>query len=94
MADILVGNAAYVPTIPGDSVLIYKENIPVAKWLTEELSKVATAIASTEGSYPVRHVPPVRYYVGQVVYADGTDWNPGAGEGLYVYKSTGWTLIA
>ena len=26
---------------------------------------------------------PVRYWAGMVVYADGTDWNPGSGQGLY-----------
>ena len=32
--------------------------------------------------------------IGQVVFANGTNWNPGSGEGLYVYKSGGWTFIA
>lgn len=31
--------------------------------------------------------------VGRVAYADGVTWNPGSGEGLYVYKSTGWKFI-
>lgn len=30
---------------------------------------------------------------GTVAYADGTTWNPGSGEGVYVYKSTGWVLL-
>lgn len=41
----------------------------------------------------VHHVAPKKPRKGQVVYADGTNWNPGSGEGLYVYKS-GWTFIA
>lgn len=40
------------------------------------------------------HVEPEKPRVGRVAYADGTDWNPGSGEGLYVYKSGGWTFIA
>lgn len=31
--------------------------------------------------------------IGQVAYADGTNWDPGSGEGLYLYKSAGWTFI-
>lgn len=30
---------------------------------------------------------PAKPRVGMLVYADGTKWNPGSGEGLYVWKS-------
>ena len=40
------------------------------------------------------HEEPHKPRLGLLVYADGTDWNPGSGEGLYVYKSGGWTFIA
>ena len=43
---------------------------------------------------PLSYNAPPKPRVGQLAYADGTDWNPGSGEGLYVYKSTGWVLIA
>lgn len=39
------------------------------------------------------HREPTKPRVGLVAYADGTDWNPGSGEGLYVYKSTGWAAL-
>jgi hypothetical protein len=41
----------------------------------------------------VHHVAPKKPRKGQVVYADGTNWDPGSGEGLYVYKA-GWIFIA
>lgn len=41
-----------------------------------------------------QHVEIEKPRVGTVLYADGTDWDPGSGEGLYVYKSGGWTFIA
>jgi hypothetical protein len=28
-----------------------------------------------------------------VRYADGTNWNPGAGKGLYLYNGTAWTKL-
>lgn len=37
---------------------------------------------------------PTNPVIGMVVYANGTNWNPGSGEGLYVMKSGGWTFIA
>ena len=38
----------------------------------------------------VMHVAPDKPRRGLVVFADGTDWNPGSGEGVYVYTTTGW----
>lgn len=45
--------------------------------------------------FAVLNAAPPKLRVGMVVYADGTNWNPDAvsGEGLYVYKSGGWTFI-
>ena len=42
------------------------------------------------------HVAPTRPYHGQEVIADGTDWNPGSGRGLYWYdgSTTTWKFIA
>lgn len=41
-----------------------------------------------------RHVAPSKPRDGMIAYADGTNWNPGAGgEGLYYFKSGTWTLI-
>lgn len=37
---------------------------------------------------------PFRTRIGMIAYADGTHWNPGSGEGLYVFKSSGWKFIA
>jgi hypothetical protein len=36
------------------------------------------------------HAEPERLREGLVAGADGTDWNPGAGEGLYVYYAAAW----
>lgn len=85
---------AYVPQIPVASITLDEGDLRLAKWVKDELDKVSSAIASLEGFYKVNHEPPIRYFVGLVQYADGTDWNPGSGEGLYIYKSTGWTFIA
>jgi hypothetical protein len=39
------------------------------------------------------HAEPTRLYDGLVVYADGTDWNPGSGEGIYAYYNSGWNKL-
>lgn len=44
---------------------------------------------------PKRHAPPVRRPGGVAIiaYADGTDWNPGAGEGVYAFYSGVWNKL-
>ena len=39
------------------------------------------------------HVEPYRPRVGSLVYADGTDWDPGSGEGVYVYTGSAWVAL-
>lgn len=36
------------------------------------------------------HVEPSRLREGMVCGADGTDWDPGSGKGVYVYYSSAW----
>lgn len=39
------------------------------------------------------HVAPAKPREGMVRGADGTDWNPGAGKGVYVYYSSAWNKL-
>ena len=34
------------------------------------------------------NVAPTRPREGDIRYADGTNWNPGSGEGIYFFKKT------
>ena len=43
--------------------------------------------------FDVLHVEPSKPRQGLLVFADGTDWDPGSGEGLYEYLSTGWSKL-
>ena len=36
---------------------------------------------------------PVKPKTGMIVYADGTNWNPGSGAGVYVYVAGVWTSL-
>jgi len=36
---------------------------------------------------------PVRKYTGLIVLADGTNWNPGSGQGVYCYYGGGWHFL-
>lgn len=39
------------------------------------------------------HVEPDKKRDGTMVGADGTDWNPGSGEGVYVYYNAVWNKL-
>lgn len=82
---------SYIPgSPPGDQSLG-----ALAAYVAYELRMLERALVSwTTVQYVELHVEPARPRVGMVAYADGTDWDPGSGEGLYVYKSGGWTLLA
>lgn len=40
------------------------------------------------------HAAPIRPREGQIVVADGTDWDPGSGAGVYVYLGGGYKLMS
>lgn len=42
---------------------------------------------------PVSDVEPARPRDGMLVYADGTNWDPGAGEGIYAYFGSTWNSL-
>lgn len=62
----------------GDSV------VDLAKYTEDEFAEVASAIQNPEAMKVYNVVPP-KPRQGMIVYADGTHWNPGSGEGVYRY---------
>ncbi len=64
----------------------------LAIYLDDELGRVARELRS-DPVLEVRHRPPERVVTGMMVFADGTDWNPGAGRGLYYWDGS-WIKIA
>lgn len=59
------------------------------RFLREELNKLKAAIdAVAEGFAPVVYAAPAKPRDGMLRNADGTQWNPGSGAGLYRYDGT------
>ena len=81
--------------------MAYNPNIPPQKeedlltYLDNEFQRVAVAFNDVaDGLYRIWHSPPPKLKPGLILYADGTDWNPGSGEGLYRYNLAGsWVFI-
>ena len=58
----------------------------------EELRRISEALSSENDAYYARelHVEPEKPRDHLLVYADGTDWNPGSGAGWYYYAGATW----
>lgn len=71
----------------------YKPGLPPesydAKWMQDELAKLQQAL-NTPHELVEYNVVPVRPRDGLTVLADGTNWNPGSGQGAYTYYAGAW----
>ncbi|MEM7209558.1 MAG: hypothetical protein AAF434_17195 [Pseudomonadota bacterium] len=43
--------------------------------------------------FQTQHVEPDKLQDGMLVFADGTNWNPGSGGGLYERVSSAWVKL-
>jgi hypothetical protein len=63
--------------------------IDLSKWTEDEFAQVAKSWTSIDAEN-VLYTPPPKPRRGTIVYADGTHWNPGYGEGPYYYNGSAW----
>ena len=65
------------------------------QFLTNELQQLSAAVQSlAAGHLDAEHVAPDKPRSGDIRYADGSDWNPGSSEGLYIYFGGAWHVAA
>jgi hypothetical protein len=62
-----------------------------AYWERELYKLAAALVASRE--LEEYNVEPDKYYDGMVVIADGTNWDPGSGAGMYYYQDSSWRFV-
>ena len=65
------------------------------RYLEEELLAISRNFSETTALdlRPI-HAPPLRPREGMIVFADGTDWNPGGtGKGVYTFLSGAWSKL-
>jgi len=65
-------------------------------WMQQQLERIASALQELEPPYiilSIQNVEPSRKKEGMVVNADGTNWNPGSGAGLYEYVGGSWSKL-
>lgn len=76
----------YEPLPPGPDV---------TAWASQEFNRIAQVI---NGGVPAliltpQAVAPSKPREGMVANANGTNWNPGGGAGLYQYLSSAWVKL-
>ena len=65
-------------------------------WVLDELRHLSDALSELETDTVLLtewNAEPDKLYNGLVAYADGTNWNPGSGRGVYAYESGSWALL-
>ena len=64
------------------------------KYLQQQLQNISVALQQTTANVFVPiSAAPSRPLAGMVVNADGTNWNPGDGSGLYAYVGGSWVPL-
>lgn len=62
--------------------------------IQQELEQIAVKLQAPDFHiYKKLTAAPTKPREGMVVYADGTDWNPGSGEGFYGYYAASWKKL-
>lgn len=70
------------------------DNEAATRYLNERIMELNVAVLDLINSFFfVTHVEPSKPRDGMIRHADGTDWDPGDGEGLYVRIAGTWTKM-
>ena len=63
-------------------------------FLQRELVRLQTSLnAIADGQEDITEVAPAKPREGMRRFADGTNWNPGSGRGLYLYSNAAWRFL-
>ena len=66
----------------------------LGEFLIRELNKLGDIIYNvSQIRLEQTNVAPVKPRDGDIKYADGTNWNPGSGVGVYAYIGGAWTKL-
>ena len=62
------------------------------EWVWDQLTKLENAHNTARSFLTLKelHSEPNKLYTGLTILADGTDWNPGGGQGVYTYYGAAW----
>lgn len=68
------------------------EELP--RYLRDELTRIQLVISAlADGQLDTTTVAPSKPRDGMLRLADGTNWNPGSGAGVYAYYGAAWHFL-
>jgi len=68
----------------------------IRSWLSQQFRRVADSLRAPEVNglrFSILTAPPATFQNGDLVFADGTNWNPGGGAGLYQRVGGAWSKL-
>lgn len=79
----------YTPEIPPNDPALLPD------YLAREFVKMQQVLASKRDllKLQTRNIVPKKYEDGDIVLADGANWNPGGGQGFYGYYNATWNKL-
>ena len=66
-------------------------------WILDELRHISDTLSELETDVVLLkewNAEPDKLYNGLIAYADGTNWNPGTGRGIYAYQNGAWVKLS
>lgn len=85
---------SYIPDVPPQTIPQGSDAELLLKYMTREFQKLAGAESNrTFQMFAPLGAAPTKPSDGLVVFADGANWNPGLGEGLYSYVAGVWVPL-
>lgn len=81
----------YVVTTPPNS----EDPKQILEWAFQELTEIAGLLANIEqGKFlDLRSTAPQKPRESMLAFADGVNWNPGSGKGMYCYYNSAWHFL-
>lgn len=79
-----------------DEVPFAKDQEKINAWVINQFNKLSSVLLNYEPEqiiYQTLHEAPAKPEEGMEVYADGSDWNPGAGKGKYYFDGNVWVPV-
>lgn len=70
------------------------DNPQLVEWISRELLRISATFETVVAkNVDFLNVAPDKPREGNVVGADGTNWNPGSGKGVYCYYGGAWHFL-
>ena len=86
-------------TLNSNSVFYSPDNVPsdirdLPRYVQIELDRIKRALdILIAGHLDTTYVEPLKPREGDLRLADGTEWNPGSGQGVYCYYNATWNKL-